>query len=70
MLHVVHVSSLKIWQMRIKSGHIAGAAVDVFQKEPKANGEEFQSPLRGLDNVILTIARGWFYDGSASKHRF
>ena len=25
----------------IKSGHIAGAAVDVFPKEPKANGEEF-----------------------------
>lgn len=38
----------------IKSGHIAGAAVDVFPKEPKANGEEFQSPLRGLNNVILT----------------
>jgi D-3-phosphoglycerate dehydrogenase len=38
----------------IKSGHIAGAAVDVFPKEPKANGEEFLSPLRGLDNVILT----------------
>ena len=37
----------------IKSGHIAGAAVDVFPKEPKANGEEFL-PLRGLDNVILT----------------
>ncbi|MBF7688413.1 phosphoglycerate dehydrogenase [Acinetobacter rathckeae] len=38
----------------IKSGHIAGAAVDVFPKEPKGNSEEFQSPLRGLDNVILT----------------
>ena len=38
----------------IKSGHIAGAAVDVFPKEPKANGEEFESPLRGLPNVILT----------------
>ncbi len=38
----------------IKSGHIGGAAVDVFPKEPKANGEEFVSPLRGLDNVILT----------------
>ena len=38
----------------IASGHIAGAAVDVFPKEPKANGEEFHSPLRGLDNVILT----------------
>ncbi len=38
----------------IKTDHIAGAAIDVFPKEPKANGEEFVSPLRGLDNVILT----------------
>ena len=38
----------------LKFGHLAGAAVDVFPKEPKANGEEFQSPLRGLNNVILT----------------
>lgn len=38
----------------IQSGHVAGAAVDVFPKEPKANGEIFESPLRGLDNVILT----------------
>jgi len=38
----------------VKTGHIAGAAIDVFPKEPKANGEEFVSPLRGLDNVILT----------------
>jgi len=38
----------------IKSGQIAGAAVDVFPKEPKANGEEFVSPLRNLPNVILT----------------
>ena len=38
----------------LKSGHIGGAAVDVFPREPKANGEEFVSPLRGLDNVILT----------------
>ncbi|MFM5846118.1 phosphoglycerate dehydrogenase [Aeromonas veronii] len=38
----------------IKSGHIAGAAIDVFPVEPKSNDEEFQSPLRGLENVILT----------------
>jgi D-3-phosphoglycerate dehydrogenase len=38
----------------ILSGHIAGAALDVFPIEPKAQGDEFQSPLRGLDNVILT----------------
>ena len=39
---------------RIESGHIAGAALDVFPIEPKAQGDEFESPLRGLDNVILT----------------
>ena len=38
----------------IESGHIAGAAVDVFPTEPKARGEEFTSELRGLPNVILT----------------
>lgn len=38
----------------IKDGHLAGAAIDVFPVEPRANGEEFVSPLRGLDNVILT----------------
>ena len=38
----------------IESGHIAGAAIDVFPKEPKGSGEEFVSELRGLPNVILT----------------
>ena len=38
----------------IESGHIAGAALDVFPVEPKVQGDEFESPLRGLDNVILT----------------
>jgi D-3-phosphoglycerate dehydrogenase / 2-oxoglutarate reductase len=36
------------------SGHLAGAAVDVFPEEPKSAGEEFVSVLRGLPNVILT----------------
>jgi D-3-phosphoglycerate dehydrogenase / 2-oxoglutarate reductase len=36
------------------SGHIAGAAVDVFPEEPKSAGDEFVSTLRGLPNVILT----------------
>jgi D-3-phosphoglycerate dehydrogenase len=38
----------------IESGHIVGAAVDVFPVEPKVKGEEFVSVLRGLPNVILT----------------
>ncbi|MGY0387284.1 phosphoglycerate dehydrogenase [Nocardioides sp. WG-D5] len=38
----------------IESGHIAGAALDVFPIEPKAQGDAFESPLQGLDNVILT----------------
>jgi D-3-phosphoglycerate dehydrogenase / 2-oxoglutarate reductase len=38
----------------IESGHLAGAAVDVFPVEPKARGDEFISELRGMRNVILT----------------
>jgi D-3-phosphoglycerate dehydrogenase len=38
----------------IESGHIAGAALDVFPVEPKAQGDAFESVLKGLDNVILT----------------
>src|SRR3954453_3380153 len=38
----------------ILSGRIAGAAVDVFPDEPKSQGDEFTSVLRGLPNVILT----------------
>jgi D-3-phosphoglycerate dehydrogenase len=38
----------------LESGHIAGAAIDVFPEEPKSRDEEFVSALRGLPNVILT----------------
>jgi D-3-phosphoglycerate dehydrogenase len=38
----------------IESGHIAGAAIDVFPFEPKRQGDPFESDLRGLANVILT----------------
>jgi len=38
----------------IKDKHLIGAAIDVFPVEPRSNDEEFESPLRGLDNVILT----------------
>lgn len=38
----------------LKSKKLLGAAVDVFPVEPKSNDEEFVSPLREFDNVILT----------------
>jgi D-3-phosphoglycerate dehydrogenase len=38
----------------LRSGHVLGAAVDVFPVEPARNGEPFVSPLQGLPNVILT----------------
>ena len=39
---------------QLRSGHLAGAAIDVFPSEPKSPSDEFISPLRGLNNVILT----------------
>lgn len=38
----------------LRSGHLGGAAIDVFPKEPKGNGPGFESELIGLPNVILT----------------
>jgi D-3-phosphoglycerate dehydrogenase len=48
---VVDMAALR---RHIESGHIAGAAVDVFPVEPRGRGDEFVSELRGLRNVILT----------------
>ncbi|KAJ3004342.1 UNVERIFIED_CONTAM: hypothetical protein HDU68_005167 [Siphonaria sp. JEL0065] len=38
----------------LKSGHLAGAAVDVFPVEPFGNGKNFDSPLMGSPNTILS----------------
>jgi D-3-phosphoglycerate dehydrogenase len=38
----------------IESGHIAGAAVDVFPVEPKKAGDPFDTPLQNLGNTFLT----------------
>ncbi len=38
----------------LDSHHVAGAALDVFPSEPKGNDQEFVSPLRRFDNVLLT----------------
>ncbi|MDX1433280.1 MAG: phosphoglycerate dehydrogenase, partial [Gammaproteobacteria bacterium] len=34
--------------------HLRGAALDVFPAEPSSNEDEFESPLRGFDNVLIT----------------
>jgi D-3-phosphoglycerate dehydrogenase len=38
----------------LRAGQLAAAAVDVFPREPGSNEETFESPLRGMDNVLLT----------------
>lgn len=38
----------------LRDKKILGAAIDVFPVEPRGNDEEFVSPLREFDNVILT----------------
>ncbi|HBO59492.1 MAG TPA: phosphoglycerate dehydrogenase [Alphaproteobacteria bacterium] len=48
---VVDIDALK---QALDEGQIAGAAIDVFPKEPATKDEEFVSPLRGMPNVILT----------------
>lgn len=49
--HVVDVGALA---QAMGSGRIGGAAVDVFPQEPRTNADPFDSPLRGLKNMILT----------------
>ncbi len=49
--HVVDVGALA---QALGAGRIGGAAVDVFPEEPATNADPFDSPLRGLRNVILT----------------
>ena len=48
---VVDINALAV---ALKEHKLRGAAIDVFPVEPKSNKDEFTSPLRGLDNVILT----------------
>ena len=38
----------------VRSGHLAGAAVDVFPVEPEGNSDDFETPLREFPQVILT----------------
>lgn len=48
------VVNLEALARALKSGKLGGAAIDVFPKEPGANGMRFSLPLQNLPNVILT----------------
>ena len=51
------VVDIKALKEVLLSGKLSGAAVDVYPKEPRANGE-YHTELQGLDNVILTHVGG------------
>ncbi len=48
------VVDLEALAASITSGHLGGAALDVFPTEPGANESAFECPLAGTPNVILT----------------
>jgi D-3-phosphoglycerate dehydrogenase len=48
------VVDLEALAAALRSGHLSGAAADVFPEEPAENGQGFRTPLAGLGNVILT----------------
>lgn len=57
--HLINASRGKVVEIpalaaAIESGHLGGAAIDVFPAEPATPEDEFISELRGLDKVLLT----------------
>ncbi len=46
----------------LKSGHLAGAAVDVYPSEPEANINNWECELQSCSNVILTPHIGMYYN--------
>jgi D-3-phosphoglycerate dehydrogenase len=53
-----HIVDLEALALALRSGHLGGAAVDVFPAEPNSNRDPFDTPLRGIPNVILTAHIG------------
>lgn len=49
-----NVVDLEALATAVRAGDVGGAAIDVYPKEPSSAGEPLETPLRGLDNVILT----------------
>ena len=48
------VADLDALKQHLRSGHLSGAAVDVFPVEPKKSGDPFETTLADEDNMILT----------------
>jgi D-3-phosphoglycerate dehydrogenase len=48
------VIDLKALDAAVRSKHVAGCAIDVFPEEPENNTKTYDSPMRGIENVILT----------------
>ena len=48
------VVDLDALQMALNNGQLSGAAIDVYPWEPEKNGDNFQTPLQNIPNVILT----------------
>ena len=49
--HVVNLEALK---EALDSGHLGGAAIDVYPNEPKTNNRDFKTCLQNCTNTILT----------------
>ena len=54
LINAARVVDIDALDAALASGHVGGAALDVFPVEPKGNGDIFESPLTRHDNVILT----------------
>ncbi len=48
------VVNLKAVKKYLESGHLGGAAIDVYPEEPAGNGDKFNCVLQGMPNVLLT----------------
>ena len=48
------VADLSALKRHLDSGHLSGAAIDVFPQEPRKSGDPFVNDLAGEDNIILT----------------